>query len=64
MAAAGDYADSFLTRALSGIRKNIDEPITNAKYSDADLIRQLEFSYILVFVFAGVKAIGRLGASR
>jgi len=48
MAVAADYTDSFLARGLTDIRKHIDEPITNAKYSDADLIRQLEFSYILV----------------
>jgi len=45
---ATDYADSFLTRALADIRKHIDEPTVKAKYSDADLIKQIELSYILV----------------
>lgn len=48
MTAASDYADSFLTRALAAIRRHIDEPTVKAKYSDDDLIEQLEFSYILV----------------
>lgn len=48
MTLASDYADSFLTRGLADIRRHIDEPTVNAKYTDADLIRQLEFSYILV----------------
>jgi hypothetical protein len=48
MAVAADYADSFLTRALADIRKHIDEPTVIAKYTDAELIRQLELSYILV----------------
>lgn len=48
MTAASDYADSFLTRGLADIRKHIDEPTVIAKYTDAELIRQLELSYILV----------------
>lgn len=48
MAVAADYIDSFLSRGLADIRKHIDEPTVNAKYTDADLIRQLEFSYLLV----------------
>lgn len=48
MATATDYQDSFLTRGLADIRKNIDEPSVKAKYTDADLIRQLELSYLLV----------------
>ena len=48
MATASDYADSFLTRALAAVRKHLDEPSVKAKYSDADLLEQLEFSYILV----------------
>ena len=48
MAVASDYADSFLARALANIRRHIDEPTVKAKYSDNDLIEQLEFSYLLV----------------
>ena len=48
MATASDYAESFLTRALADVRKHLDEPTVIAKYSDAELIRQLELSYILV----------------
>lgn len=48
MAAASDYADSFLTRAIASVRRQLDEPTTNAKYTDANIIEQLELSYILV----------------
>jgi len=44
---AGSYLDaSFLTRSLTSLRENIDEPSTNAKYSDARLITRLEESYV------------------
>lgn len=45
---AADYADSFISRALSRVRDHLDEPTTNAKYSDTKIIEQLEFSYPLV----------------
>ena len=42
------YEDSFLTRAIAKVRQNVDEPSINAKYTDANIIEQLEFSYIAV----------------
>jgi len=40
------YSDSFLSRAIAKTRMWVDEPAINAKYTDADIIGQLEFSYI------------------
>jgi hypothetical protein len=42
------YSESFLTRAIAETRKHIDEPAINAKYTDVNIIQQLEFSYIQV----------------
>jgi hypothetical protein len=42
------YSDSFLTRAIAKTRLWIDEPAINAKYTDTNIIEQLEFSYIHV----------------
>ena len=42
------YDDSFLTRGIEDVRENTDEPIINAKYTDARVIRQLEKAYIIV----------------
>ena len=43
-----DYDTSFLSRAIARVRKDTDEPAINAKYSDAEIITELETSYILV----------------
>jgi len=40
-----EYDASFLSLAVADTRRNIDEPIISAKYSTADIIRQLEASY-------------------
>ena len=42
------YDDSFLTRAIDDVRLNVDEPAVSAKYSDAEIIKLLEKSYIFV----------------
>ena len=44
----GNYDESFLTRSIADIREAIDEPIINAKYTDARVIRHLEKAFILV----------------
>jgi len=42
------YADSFITRAITGVREAVDEPIINKKYTDARVIHHLEKAFILV----------------
>lgn len=42
------YDESFLNRAITDVREAIDEPTTDAKYTDARLVELLEKSYILV----------------
>jgi len=46
--ASTNYADSFLTRAIARVRKHTDEPSINKKYSDDEIIEQLEQSYLLI----------------
>jgi hypothetical protein len=46
---ASFYEDSFLSRAIVDVRECIDEPETNAKYTDARLIELIEKAYILVY---------------
>ncbi len=43
-----DYEESFLSRAIKATRDYTDEPAINAKYSDVEIITELEQSYILV----------------
>lgn len=45
---AFDYNESFLSRSIADVRESIDEPIVNAKYPDARIIKHLEKAYILV----------------
>lgn len=45
---SANYSESFLTRAVAEVRRNIDEPDTNAKYSDATIIKKLEQAYMVV----------------
>lgn len=42
------YDESFLTRSIADVREAVDEPIVNAKYTDARIIRHLEKAFILV----------------
>lgn len=42
------YDDSFITRSIADVREAVDEPIINAKYTDARVIRHLEKAFILV----------------
>lgn len=42
------FSESFLTRSIADVRESIDEPIINAKYTDARVIRHLEKAFILV----------------
>ena len=42
------YSDSFLSRAIAKVRTWIDEPAINAKYTDTEILEQLELSYISV----------------
>lgn len=48
MATATDYADSFISRAITAVRDYVDDPTVNAKWTDAKIIRQLELSYMVV----------------
>lgn len=43
-----EYDESFLTRSITDVREAVDEPIINAKYTDARVIRHLEKAFILV----------------
>ena len=45
---AGEYDDSFLTRAIEDARLHVDEPAAKAKYTDAVLIRRIEEAYASV----------------
>ncbi|KKL81112.1 hypothetical protein LCGC14_1997990, partial [marine sediment metagenome] len=45
---ASNYVDSFLTRNIDMVRLHMEEPVINAKYSDTQIIEQLERSYIHV----------------
>jgi hypothetical protein len=45
---SSDYEDSFLSRALAEVRLLTDEPSTNAKYTDAQIITKIEQSYMMV----------------
>jgi len=47
-AVASDYAESFISRAMTAVRDYTDDPTVNKKWTDAKIIRQLELSYILV----------------
>ena len=42
------YSESFLSRAIAKTRLHVDEPTINKKYTDAEVIEQLEFSYIQI----------------
>jgi hypothetical protein len=42
------YSDSFLSRSIAKVRQWIDEPAINAKYTDTEILEQLELSYISV----------------
>lgn len=42
------YSDSFLTRAIAKVRQSTDEPASNAKYTDVEIIEHLEESYMLI----------------
>jgi hypothetical protein len=42
------YDESFLSRTIASIRKYTDEPSVNAKYTDANLITEIEKSYPMV----------------
>jgi hypothetical protein len=42
------YDESFLTRSIIDVREAVDEPIINAKYTDARIISHLEKAFILV----------------
>jgi len=42
------YDESFLTRAIAKTRMHVDEPTINKKYTDDEVIEQLEFSYIQI----------------
>ena len=42
------YSDSFLSRSIAKVRQWIDEPAINAKYTDTEIVEQLELSYISV----------------
>ncbi len=45
---SSDYSGSFLSRAIVATRNYTDEPAINKKYTDADIITELEQSYVLV----------------
>jgi len=45
---ASNYAESFLTRAIAAVRSNTDEPAINVKYTDADIIGELERAYPVI----------------
>lgn len=42
------YTESFLTRSITDVRETVDDPIVNAKYTDARIIRHLEKAFIIV----------------
>lgn len=43
-----NYSDSFLTRGIAATRQAVDEPAINAKYSDSDIITQMESAYAII----------------
>lgn len=48
VSSSSNYAESFLTRAITDVRESSDEPIQKAKYSPTRIIEHLEKAYIIV----------------